>query len=209
MRPTGLLCDSERVWVETPPPETSLIASPTSRNHPGKLCSAWLLHRPRPQEETLIFWSNSYEGELAKWREGERARRTIKKTGRDMGLEVKLNWWRREPWSSWVLQTQETWNCLVGSQGPTKTDKIRTLGLGSRVLFLFYLFKLFKKCGPSLLNLLQYCFCIMSWVLGHEVCGILAPRPGIEPTPPPLEGEVLTTGPPGKSQVLFLKALQV
>ena len=28
---------------------------------------------------------------------------------------------------------------------------------------------------------------------------ILAPRPGIEPAPPALEGEVITTGPPGKS----------
>ena len=34
---------------------------------------------------------------------------------------------------------------------------------------------------------------------GPEACGILAPRPGIEPAPPELEGEVLTTGPPGKS----------
>ena len=31
------------------------------------------------------------------------------------------------------------------------------------------------------------------------VCGILAPRPGIEPAPPELEGKVLATGPPGKS----------
>ena len=36
-------------------------------------------------------------------------------------------------------------------------------------------------------------------VFGHEACGILAPRPGIEPAPTALEGEVLTTGPPGKS----------
>ena len=35
---------------------------------------------------------------------------------------------------------------------------------------------------------------------GHEARGILTPRPGIEPTPPALEGEVLTTGPPGKPQ---------
>ena len=34
----------------------------------------------------------------------------------------------------------------------------------------------------------------------HEVCGILAPQPGIKPTPLTTEGEVLTTGPPGKSQ---------
>ena len=42
----------------------------------------------------------------------------------------------------------------------------------------------------------------MFWFFGQEACGILAPRPGIEPAPPALEGEVLTTGPPGKS--LFL-----
>ena len=36
-------------------------------------------------------------------------------------------------------------------------------------------------------------------VFGLEACGILAPQPGIEPTPPALEGKVLTTGPPGKS----------
>ena len=31
---------------------------------------------------------------------------------------------------------------------------------------------------------------------GRETCGILVPWPGIEPTPPALEGEVLTIGPP-------------
>ena len=37
------------------------------------------------------------------------------------------------------------------------------------------------------------------WFFGQEACRILAPRPGIEPTLPTLEGEVLTIGPPGKS----------
>ena len=32
-----------------------------------------------------------------------------------------------------------------------------------------------------------------------NICGILAPQPGIKPTPPALEGGVLTPGPPGKS----------
>ena len=36
----------------------------------------------------------------------------------------------------------------------------------------------------------------MFWCFGHKACGILAPQPGIEPTPPALEGEVPTTGPP-------------
>ena len=38
----------------------------------------------------------------------------------------------------------------------------------------------------------------MPWPLGCEACGILAPRPGIEPAPAALEDEVPTTGPPGK-----------
>ena len=41
-------------------------------------------------------------------------------------------------------------------------------------------------------------------VFDHEAYEILAPWPGIEPTPPSLEGEVLTTGPPGKTQVFSL-----
>ena len=55
---------------------------------------------------------------------------------------------------------------------------------------------IFKK---YLLNLLRYCFCYLfnffASVLcfGHEACGILAPQSGIKPTPPTLEGEVLTT----------------
>ena len=58
----------------------------------------------------------------------------------------------------------------------------------------------FKKIFFKVFNLLRYCFCFfMFWFFGCKACGILAPRPGIKPSPPALEGEVLTTGPPGKS----------
>ena len=70
----------------------------------------------------------------------------------------------------------------------------------------------FFPCGPflkSLLNLLQYCFCFMLCVcvcvfksfffFACKACRILAPRPRIESVATLLEGEVLTTGPPGKS----------
>ena len=43
----------------------------------------------------------------------------------------------------------------------------------------------------------------MFWFFGPKACGILAPRPGIEPATPALEGEVLTTRPPGKSLYYF------
>ena len=38
----------------------------------------------------------------------------------------------------------------------------------------------------------------MIWFFDHKAPGILVPQPGIEPGSPALEGEVLTTGPPGK-----------
>ena len=44
----------------------------------------------------------------------------------------------------------------------------------------------------------------MLWFVAHEAYGILAPRPGIEPSLPTLEGKVLTTGPPGKAPVAIL-----
>ena len=40
----------------------------------------------------------------------------------------------------------------------------------------------------------------MFWFFGHEACGILTSQPGIEPTPPALEGKVLTTGQSEKFQ---------
>ena len=52
-------------------------------------------------------------------------------------------------------------------------------------------------CGPFLKflwNSLLYCFCfLMFWFFGPEACEILVPLPGIKPTPPALEVEVLTT----------------
>ena len=40
----------------------------------------------------------------------------------------------------------------------------------------------------------------MFQLFGYKACGILAPQPGIKSAPPASEGEVLTTGPLGKSQ---------
>ena len=41
----------------------------------------------------------------------------------------------------------------------------------------------------------------MFWFFDYKACGILAPWPGIKPAPPASEGEVLTTGPSGKSHI--------
>ena len=56
------------------------------------------------------------------------------------------------------------------------------------IFFLIFVCRPFLK---SLLNFLQYCFCFMFWFFGQEACGILVPQPGIEHSPPVLEGEVL------------------
>ena len=51
-----------------------------------------------------------------------------------------------------------------------------------------------------LLHLLLCCFSFMFPCFGPKACVILAPHPGIEPLPPALEGEVLTTGLPARPQ---------
>ena len=53
----------------------------------------------------------------------------------------------------------------------------------------------------SLLNLLQDCLFYVLF-FGHEAYGTLTPPPEIELTCPAMEGQVLTTGSSGKSQLL-------
>ena len=59
------------------------------------------------------------------------------------------------------------------------------------------IFKVFIKFVTILLLFYALLF-------GHEAGGILPPQPGLEPAPPALEGEVLTTGPPGKSHKFWI-----
>ena len=64
------------------------------------------------------------------------------------------------------------------------------------------IFKVFIEFVTILLLFYVLCF------LAMRPCEILAPQPGIEPSPPALEGalegELLTTGPPGKSQYFYV-----
>ena len=41
-------------------------------------------------------------------------------------------------------------------------------------------------------------------IFDYEVCGILVPRPEVEPATPALEGQILTPGAPGESFNHFL-----
>ena len=101
--------------------------------------------------------------------------------------------------SSKSLQTYLRFlSCALFHYSYTTEDSV--LRVGDKETFLKKIFFFFAvEYFKSFLNLLQYCFCFMFWFFGHEACGILAPLPGIKPTTPALEGEVLTTGLPGKS----------
>ena len=63
-------------------------------------------------------------------------------------------------------------------------------------------FKIFFLCGPFLKSI-KFVTTIASVLtlgfFGLEACGVLAPQPEREHTPSVLEGQVLTTGLPGKS----------
>ena len=84
----------------------------------------------------------------------------------------------------------------------------------------------------SLLNVLQYCLCFMLSFFHHKTCGISAllcmyakslqscltlghpmycspPGSSVQPSPPALEGRLITTGPPGKSLPRHLWSRQV
>lgn len=67
------------------------------------------------------------------------------------------------------------------------------------ISFLFFFLQLKKKLS-LLLNLYNIAYVVYVWFLGHRVYGILAPDQGSNL--PPLEGEVLTTG-PAESQVYW------
>ena len=80
-----------------------------------------------------------------------------------------------------VLPPLDRWLCIV-----------------CHLAFLFFFF----WHGPflkSLLNLLQHCLCSISGFLAARLAGCQLPKQGSVPTPPRLEGEVSTTGLPGKS----------
>ena len=49
----------------------------------------------------------------------------------------------------------------------------------------------------------------MCWVFGCEACGTLTPQPGMESMLPALAGEVLTTGPAGKSRWCLLDSAMI
>ena len=66
------------------------------------------------------------------------------------------------------------------------------LSLLFKLFFLWTILKVFIESVAVL-------FLFYDLVFGYEACGILTPQQGIKLAAHALEGEVITTGPPGKS----------
>ena len=118
-----------------------------------------------------------------------------------------------QPGASWDTEQVKkgedvTWRDEWGiphTEGPqmiTVQTTIETKNL--RPLLPPFFFKIYFLGGSSFLKVFIEFVTILFlfYVLGFgccQACGILALQAGIKPIPPPLEGEVLTTGQPGKS----------
>ena len=70
------------------------------------------------------------------------------------------------------------------------------VGTSTKIFKRLLMRNIFKVLVAFVIMLLLF-YILAFW---PQACGILVPRPGIKPTAPTLEGEVLTTGHPGKSQ---------
>ena len=73
--------------------------------------------------------------------------------------------------------------------------------LSNEDIVMSFLLLLFLKVFIEFVTILLL-FSVLGWFFfffffGHEACGILVPQPGIKPSSPALEDELLTTGPPG------------
>ena len=90
---------------------------------------------------------------------------------------------------------------IPGPQPHLRNQQLWGWAWENAVLFLMWtIFKVFIEFVTILLP-----FYVL--VFGPKACGILALRPGIEPAPPALEGEILTRGPPGRSLRQLLSSL--
>ena len=68
----------------------------------------------------------------------------------------------------------------------------------------FFFLRFFLNVGHFLKSLLNFCYNIASVLcFGHKSPGILGLQPGTALSAPKLSGEVLTTGPPGRSLLIL------
>ena len=110
----------------------------------------------------------------------------------------------------WALPSFGFFSCLLFVEGvgiyvKEKSPEFKTWSiyrgkvscLCLQINNLFLCFLRFFWCGPFLTSLYWFCYntasISMLWIFGCKACGSSVPRPGIKPTSPALEGEVLTS----------------
>ena len=102
-------------------------------------------------------------------------------------------------------QWDRSWNSLTFAvnSSPVKQSHPTTLSGESSFLFLrdFLIWTIFKVFIELFTTLLLF-YVLFCFVFDHKTWDLSSP-PGIEPASPALEGKVLTTGLPGKSQKSF------
>ena len=96
---------------------------------------------------------------------------------------------------------QDTTLCsaVMSLQVPLGRDSFLDLFLMVSAIF----FSLMCTIFNVFIEIVTVLFQFYVWFFGCGACEILPLQPGIEPAPPALEGEVLTTGQPGKSPWQF------
>ena len=81
------------------------------------------------------------------------------------------------------------------------------MNIGVHVSLSYLVSLVCMQCGPFLKDFIEFVKILLLfyvWVFFFSTCGILCSPPGIELTTFALEGKVLTTGLPGKSQSSIL-----
>jgi len=111
--------------------------------------------------------------------------------------------WQMKPMIPRAEDPGETiWPCLPAlKQDPweesNQAEQREHSSFFSVFFFFFWMWTILKVFIEFVSILLLFIF----WFFGYEACGVLAPWPGMEPTPPALEGKVLNSRvPPGTSQ---------
>ena len=80
---------------------------------------------------------------------------------------------------------------------------LTVLGLQLRQLGSFLaVFRVLSSCGMGAPEH-KSSVAVVCWLRCSVACGILVPQPGTEPMFPALEGRFLTTGPPGKPDIIW------
>ena len=185
------------------------------------MCIVQITAGNRWHTQTEPFEGSWRRGYLWRWGQGTRKPQG---TVRDLGASEQNLTTQRPAWTKgmtydWnadgegILDEAMTFELDAASLQQPNRENVQESNISTPTLrsfcpfFLFHfflmwtIFKVFIEFVT--LSHLFFFFNVLLFFFFQEACGILAPRPRIEPTPPALEGEILTTEPPRKPLLLL------